>query len=200
MGTTSHIECTRRKKGPIEKRNTGGYIRGCVCYKWLWWMCCPTPWPLTWALEEPCWHQWPGAGREQSSRFSFGGLILSFFLTLWVPLSFLYSIYLFPLFSSFSSSFQVLSLLKGKSRCSLYTYLFSFRRPLLYIGPCQRWFKSFGGTFPSHVNSWESVLGKYGMTLYAFMSWWEKIIYFVLLQLLISSSRSTSEFLYSLPT
>lgn len=32
-GTISNIECTRRKKGPEEKRNIGESVRGCVCYK-----------------------------------------------------------------------------------------------------------------------------------------------------------------------
>lgn len=83
--------------------------------------------------------------------------------------------------------------LKGVNRCSTYTHLFSFCCQFLCIGSCQCWYKSFNVPFPSHMNSWENqYLENMEMTLSAFMSLWKWTIYFVLLQLIISSARSIS--------
>lgn len=80
---------------------------------------------------------------------------------------------------------------------SIYTSL-SFFCHFLFIGPCQGWFKSFHAPFPSHMNSWESVLGKYGDDTIGIYEFVERNNLFCFATAL--STRSTSEFWYSLST
>lgn len=84
------------------------------------------------------------------------------------------------------------------SGCSLYTHLFPSFCHFLCIGPCQDWSKSFHAPFPSHVNSWESVLGKYGDDTIGIYEFVERNNLFCFATAL--NARSTSEFWYSLST
>lgn len=140
-GTTFNTECTRRKKEPVEKRNTGGSIRGYFRYKLLWWSLIggrwcvsktekwhPTTWPRTSTSTGRALLKWCGVGaggsREQLSRFSFSDLIISF--------SSILCVLLFPLLHlSVSSllfySFFCPSLLlpqRGEQMFYVYTSLF----------------------------------------------------------------------------
>lgn len=129
-----------KKKGPVDKRNTGGSIRGYFRYKLLWWSLIGGRWcvnktekwhPTTWLQISTSTGRallkWYGVGaggsREQSSTFSFADLIISFPSILWVLLFPLR--HLSPLFSFYS--FFCPSLLlpqRGEQMFYVYTSLF----------------------------------------------------------------------------
>lgn len=123
------------------------------------------------------------------SRKRAGGQIFcwwpySFLLTLWVLLSFLYSIYLSPLFSSFSSSSQVPSPSRGWADILcihisflLFVMFFSLAHARVGLSPFILLF------LPTWILG-NQFLENMGMTLSVFMSLWKETIYFVLLQLL----------------
>lgn len=203
IGTTSDMECTRKKKGPVEKINTGGSLgdvfavneagesyRGKLMCPWS-----PshhvTP---TLALEEPCWHRYiQGLGQEGSSSQIFCWWPSSFFPFNSLGPSLLPLFHLIYLPSSlflFSSSSQV------PSSRGWADVLFPSFCHFLCIGPCQGWFHCFYTPFSSHMNSWESVLGKYGDDTIGIYEFVERNNLFCFTTAL--SARSTSEFWYSL--
>lgn len=133
--------------------------------------CHPTTWPMTSTTTARALLSMVlglVAGREQVSRFAFGGLILSFKLFGFLSA---YSIPLVGLPSSlFLPSSQVSSTLKGMSRCSTYTHLFSFCCHYLCMGPCQFLVLSCSFSF-SHEILGKPILGKYGDdTMYIYES------------------------------
>lgn len=83
----------------------------------------------------------------------------SFSQVLWVSLSLLYPLVCLPS-SLFLPSSQVSSTLKGMSRCSTYTHLFSFCCHHLCMGPCQFLVLSCSFSF-SHEILGKPILGKY---------------------------------------
>lgn len=100
--------------------------------------CRPTTWPLTSTTTGGALLSMVlglVAGREQVSRFAFGGLIL--FLKFFGFLSPYYILFVCLPSSLFLPSSQVPSSLKGMSRCSMYTHPFSFCCHYLCIGPYQ---------------------------------------------------------------